>query len=106
MKKRFALLLFVTIALLAAIALEASASRPSLKIRIAAEFGDINAQVKLADAYLYGTGIKKDLSESIRWYQRAANNGNAEAETQIGSVYLVPKHYGNPSGFNRDQEKA
>lgn len=55
-----------------------------------AESGDVEAQVQLADAYLYATPPvgETDYAEAIKWYTDAANQNNAWAENQLGFMYF------------------
>lgn len=54
----------------------------------AANKGDVKAQKILGDMYFHGWGVAKDEKAAIAWYSKAATNGNAEAMTSIGGVYL------------------
>ena len=38
--------------------------------------------------YEYGRGIQKDATKAVEWYFKAANNGNATAQFNIGQSYL------------------
>lgn len=53
----------------------------------AAEGGDVNAQLKLACLCLDGNG-ERDYAEAFRWYQKAADLDNREAQFGIGFMYL------------------
>lgn len=53
----------------------------------AAESGDVNAQLKLACLCLGGSG-ERDYAEAFRWYQKAAELDNREAQFGIGFMYL------------------
>ncbi len=50
--------------------------------------------------YEYGRGVKPDLDEAIRWYQRAARRGLAHAQNCLGFLYSLGQ------GLPRDPEKA
>ena len=67
-----------------------------------AENGDINAQIKLGDYFAleykkkydqycdnnYDGGIVlKEANEAIKWYSKAAEQGNAEAQYKLGNMY-------------------
>ena len=54
--------------------------------KLAAE-GDANAQYALGVAYFKGQGISRDLSESMKWFERAANSGNVQAMFNLGAAY-------------------
>ena len=48
-------------------------------LRKAAEAGNVEAQVKLAEYYYDGTGVEKNFAEAARWYKKAAAQGNTVA---------------------------
>ena len=52
--------------------------------------------------YLYqtGKGAQKDLKQAIRWYERAADQGEAMAMFNLGNLYR--KGY----GVSQDESKA
>ena len=52
-----------------------------------AEQGDADAQNKLAGAFLYGHGVRRDEAEAVRWWRKAADQGYAEARFSLGSAY-------------------
>lgn len=53
----------------------------------AAQNGDVNAQLKLANAYNAGLGVKKDPKKSFDYYYKAAEKGNQDAIKVIVSRY-------------------
>ena len=52
-----------------------------------AKRGSQIAQYELAMMYLYGKGVKRNLSSAFEWYQRAAKQGYAEAQYHLGMMY-------------------
>ena len=54
----------------------------------AAEKGDAQAQLKLAEMYRQGKGVHHDLSEALVRYQILVNQGNAFAQYQLAQMYL------------------
>jgi TPR repeat protein len=38
--------------------------------------------------YDYGDGIEKDLKQAAYWYQKAADQGKARAQTNLGVMYF------------------
>jgi len=52
-----------------------------------AEAGDANMQVLVGSIYDYGQGVPQDDAEAVKWYEMAANKGNAKAQYQIGAAY-------------------
>lgn len=61
----------------------------------AAEDGDVNAQMFVAAAYLYGVGVKKNPELAARYYIDAAKNGNAIAQFALGERFIGSRHSGN-----------
>ena len=53
----------------------------------AAMQGDPEAQYKLAECYYNGNGVRKDLSEAIKWYRKSAEQGCAEGQCALGWHY-------------------
>ncbi|MGO4885288.1 MAG: tetratricopeptide repeat protein [Bryobacteraceae bacterium] len=58
------------------------------------------SQTKLAGLYQNGTGVPEDLSESLKWYRRAADLGNETAMNNIGVMYFTGE------GVPRDLSEA
>ena len=69
------------------------------KIKHAAEQGDAAAQYELAKTYAE-SGLLRNTEESMRWYRKAAENGNAEAQSVLGYMYL------NGEGVAKDKAMA
>ena len=58
------------------------------QIQKLAEDGDPEAEFQLAQRYEHGTsGVKKNIDEALRWYQRAATNGNRMAMSALSHIY-------------------
>ncbi len=53
-------------------------------IRKLAEKGHVPEQIELAAAYMTGRGVTQDLATAARWFQKAAEAGDPDAENQIG----------------------
>ena len=49
-----------------------------------AEKGDADAQCNLGDCYYYGKGVTVNWTEGAEWYQKAAEQGHAEAQYKFG----------------------
>jgi len=63
-----------------------------------AEAGDAAAENNLGAAYLLGgRGVPQDYAEAMRWFLKAADQGYAEAQTNLGMMYDhakgVPQDY-------------
>lgn len=52
-----------------------------------AEAGDAEAQFYLGAMIGAGQGVDKDLTESARWFEKAAKQGNVEAQYNLGVAY-------------------
>ena len=55
----------------------------------AASTGDAAAQYQLANMYRSGQGVASNLDEAVKWYRLAADHGNADAQLELGFLYLV-----------------
>lgn len=62
-----------------------------------AEEGDPKAQLELADEYY----TKQSYVVAIKWYKKSAEQGNMEAQTKLGAVYL-----GGLNGVAQNKQKA
>jgi TPR repeat protein len=61
-------------------------------LKARAEKGDANAQIDLAACYINGESVKGDAAEAVNWLLKAANQGSARAQNNLGILYL--KSYG------------
>ncbi len=68
--------------------------------KAAAKAGDAQGQHNLANMYLYGSGVEKDLTEAVRWCRKAAEQGLAVAQHNLAWMYL------NGVGVDRDPAEA
>ena len=48
----------------------------------AANQGDSDAQVKLGLAYYHGRGVAQNFAEAVRWYKKAADQGDGKHEDE------------------------
>lgn len=55
--------------------------------RQAAEKGDADAQVQLAELYDAGEGVPADMDAAVFWYEKAAAQGHEEAELALAQYY-------------------
>jgi TPR repeat protein len=62
--------------------------------------GDVNAQLKVGDAYYTGGVVTSDRTEARKWYDMAAKQSNAEASRKLGSMYAKG------DGGKRDPKRA
>lgn len=66
-----------------------------------AESGDVEAQFELGWNYYYGaSGFDKNEDEAAKWFLKAAEQGHAEAQNNIGCFYWWGK------GVPKDKDKA
>ena len=56
-------------------------------LKSAAKMGDRWAQKLLARCYLRGSAVKKDVGEAVKWFIRAAEQGDADAALAAGLWY-------------------
>ena len=56
-------------------------------MRVAAERGDVCAQLEMFCKYLEGRGVERDLGEALMWCRLAADRGYAPAETEMAICY-------------------
>ncbi len=65
-----------------------------------AEKGDAYAQSKVAELYLEGTGVKKDIQKGIEWYEKASETDEGYAARQLVKLYTEGKY------IPADEERA
>lgn len=56
--------------------------------RKAAELGNPQAQVELAELYEAGDGVPKDMDMALQWYQKAADQDHDEAQLALAMHYI------------------
>ena len=84
MKSRMALVLLMVLG--CQISTLAQQSQPTLEqIKIAADAGDPVAQDKLAERYI----LRTDTAHAEIWYRKAASQGYAHAQGQLGNMLLM-----------------
>jgi len=72
---------------------------PALKIK--AESGDVGAQISLGHCYSCGQhGVAVDYKEALRWYTKAAEQGDANGQNSLGYFYQEGK------GVTKDEKDA
>jgi TPR repeat protein len=52
-----------------------------------AENGDPTMQLLVGSIYDYGQGVPQDDAEAVKWYERAAEQGSAKGQYQLGAIY-------------------
>lgn len=53
----------------------------------AANGGDAAAQYEVGDRFATGEGVKQDMAEAAKWFERAANQGLAAAQYRLATQY-------------------
>ena len=66
-----------------------------------AEEGEVEAQVKLGIMHTNGLGVRRNGGEALKWFHKAAEKGNAEAEYYLGKLYGTQQ-----SGVEMDQNES
>jgi TPR repeat protein len=56
------------------------------KIRSLAEQGNAEAQRKLARLYWFGKGVDENEKEAVKWFEKAAKQGDAISQTRLGLI--------------------
>jgi TPR repeat protein len=54
--------------------------------KINADALDAEAQCRLGLAYRSGKGVAEDYAEAVRWYRKAAEQGTAVAQNDLGNA--------------------
>ena len=63
--------------------------------------GDASAQCRLGEMYYHGTGVRQDMTEAVRFYQLATDQGNAVAQCNLGRITRRGE-----AGLKKDDEVA
>lgn len=58
-----------------------------LSMRLAAAKGDASAEFAVAARLAEGSGVKQDLAEALRWYQRSAARGFVQSQYRLATFY-------------------
>jgi TPR repeat protein len=74
-----------------------SAPNPSDALLSDANKGNVEAQWRLGKLYANGTGVAKDYSKALLWFQKAAAQGDSRAQNSLGVMYQYGK--GVPTDF-------
>lgn len=57
------------------------------------ELGDADAQFQVAGAYDTGRGAPHNRSDAVKWYLKAAEQGHAESQNSLGSIFLEDRDF-------------
>ena len=66
----------------------------------AADQGNVEAEIRLADCYRDGKGVTRDMALAAAWYRKAADQGDSTAQGTLGLLYAVG------AGIPRDDVEA
>ena len=61
--------------------------------QIASNNNDNKAMLAIGIMYANGDGVKRDIKQAIKWYNKAAENGNSYAYSKLGNFYASKKDY-------------
>jgi hypothetical protein len=70
-------------------------SKPTTKFqetKARAEKGDAVAQFDLGNSFYNGAGVPQDYSEALKWYRKAAEQGYAAGQYNVGMCYYMDGH--------------
>lgn len=59
------------------------------------------AQYLVGNCYLYGVGVLQDDEEAIKWYKKAANQGDAFAQCSLGDYYYEKQDFNEMTSWYR-----
>ena len=58
---------------------------------------DLESWFQKGEDYFYGHGVPQDYAEAVKWWRKAAEQGNADAQLRLGHCYRnghgVPQDY-------------
>ena len=77
----------LTIMFISATVVSAENTTALKSLEIFARQGDLNAQIKLANAYRKGIGVSQDYKTAVKWFTLAARQGNAGAQYNLGVMH-------------------
>ncbi|MEN8170637.1 MAG: tetratricopeptide repeat protein [Pseudomonadota bacterium] len=87
MRKQNSWFYFLCLALWLSVATAESVDLSTLQKGAAA--GDAYAQLNLGAAYDNGIGVKRDIDKALHWYQKAAEQGVAEAQFNLAHLLVT-----------------
>ena len=56
--------------------------------RAAHSAGSSEAAFRIAELYVKGEGVQRNLAEAVKWYREAVGRGHAEAQFRLGLILL------------------
>ncbi|MGO2126646.1 MAG: tetratricopeptide repeat protein [Psychrobacter sp.] len=94
--------LFLTAAILSVSALAADFNQT----QYLADQADAKAQYSLGLAYYNGQGVRQDYSKAAKWYQKVANQGDADADADADAQYMLGLMYDQGEGVRQNNATA
>jgi S1-C subfamily serine protease len=76
------------------------------ELRAKAEAGNAIAQEELGKRYIYGGPNERDPKEGLKWLSKAAEQGNADAQYTLGTLYSLPPQFSDLYGVATDYAEA
>jgi hypothetical protein len=70
----------------------------------AAEWGNVKAQVRLGEIYDSGLGVPRNAALAVKWYEKAAAQGDMWAQHSLGQIYHNGRWHS--EGLEKDYTKA
>lgn len=67
---------------------EGDFAKAAVEFLLAADKGDVRAQLNLGLLYDQGQGIEQDHTQAAKWYTRAADNGDDIAQANLAAMYF------------------
>lgn len=58
------------------------------ELRAYAELGYVSAQYRLAQRYLQGQGVMRDVPQAALWFRRAADSGEPRSQLELAMMHL------------------
>lgn len=97
MKRTF--FFFVLVSAIALVFGQNKAQKAFEKNMTKAQKGSAKDMYWVGKSYWYGSGVKMDMSEALKWYKKAAEHGNADGAYECGDFYF----YGHVVNKNEDE---
>lgn len=89
-----------------ALAQESKDKKDIVALRTGAENGNVQDQSDLGFRYSSGDGISKNVPEAVKWWRKAADQGDTDSQYMLGATYYdgdegIPKDYAEALKWNK-----
>ena len=81
-------------------------SKEAKEMRVRAEAGDAEAQSYLGELYYFGEGVPQDYFEAVKWWRKAVEAGNSEAQYNLAAQYNLGCAYNAGEGVPQNSTEA